>query len=151
MPSTMKRPDENESTATADNPFESTFDDEFAVTTRSPSQYEFSMVDDVRERTETRPSPCSSASASSRPMSLNAQVESSHPPAQPSRPPVRSSIVKSSQPNDSPRAPLPNRQSRSAIESQPFQPIDVSRRSSSRASSYAPFEHTITSGLNGPS
>ena len=150
--SIMEHQEENQTATTADNPFVSAFDDEFAVNTPRPSEYEFSMVDGIRDRAETRPTSSVAVSYPPRSISLNSQADSQQPLPQPSRPPpVRSSIAKNPPPSDSFRGPLPNRLARAAADSQPGQPIDSLRRSSSRASSYAPYERSTTPGLNGPS
>ena len=107
------------------------------------------MADGPRGRVGTRSSPGDSAPTPSMSTFLHAQADPKHSPAQPSRTPtVRISIAKNPIPSDSSRTPLPNRPPRVTVDSQPRQPIDSSRRSSSRASS---FESSTTPTLNGPS
>lgn len=150
----MERRDENEPATAADNPFESTFDDEFAVHTPEPSEYEFNLADGP-ERAESSVRPTArEESAVRRSISLNASSDTKRTIPQSSQPQhPRSSIAKNRDflATDPSRGPMPSRVSRVIAESTPRQSTDSPRRSSSRASSYAPYDRSGTPGLSGPS
>jgi len=142
-----------------ENPFESAFDDEFAVQDPLPADHGSRAADEPRDRAETRattasqPRPSSDEPAVRRSTSLSPPSDAKRPVVQPPRlVQQRSSIAKNRDlfSPDQQRHSNRDRLSRAVADGTPRQSSDSPRRSSSRASSFAPYDRSGTP-LNGPS
>ena len=153
----MARHEPDEPAMAPENPFESPFDDDLAVPDPVPADHGSGAAVEPRDRSETRTTPSQVRSSSGEP-GVRRSISLSPPDAK--RPTIqssrsvqqRSSIAKNRDlfPPDQQRLSSRDRLSRAIADGTPRQSTDSPRRSSSRASSYAPYDRSNTP-FNGPS